>query len=121
MSRLSGFATSPTKKLEWRMTMKKLVMIAVLAACASPALAGTYVASSSCKYSRFYGYRNCTTRWSEIVAPARNPEQERLDAIALQKEDAKWAEFCKPSFKPDEYGVRRASYAQQGCEFGRTE
>jgi hypothetical protein len=29
--------------------------------------------------------------------------------------------FCKPSFKADEYGVRRASDATRGCEFGRSE
>ena len=69
----------------------------------------------------YYGYNNCRTTWTRIAAPVRNPEQERLDAVAFQKEDAKWAAFCKPSFKADEHGVRRASYATPGCEFGQSE
>ena len=54
----------------------------------------------------------------DIVELARAPGQ---DAIARQKEEAKWKEFCKPVFRADEYGVRRASYAKAGCEFGRSE
>jgi hypothetical protein len=103
------------------MTMKTLLTIAALLACASPALADSLVASSSCKYSRYYGYSNCKTTWTRIPDPVRDPEQERLDAIARQKEDAKWLEFCKPVFRADEYGVRRASYAKKGCEFGQNE
>ena len=103
------------------MTVKKLVMIAALVACGSPALAETMVSTSHCKYSRYYGYSNCRETWTKLPDPVRNPEQERLDAIALQKEDAKWAAFCRPSFKADEFGVRRASYASKGCEFGRSE
>jgi hypothetical protein len=103
------------------MTLKKLLMTAALVACASPSLAGSLVSTWSCKYSRFYGYNNCRTTWTEVPDTVRNFEQERLDAIALQKEDAKWEAFCKPAFKADEYGVRRASYTQKGCEFGRSE
>ena len=76
---------------------------------------------SNCKYSRYYGYNNCRTTWTQIPTPVRNPEQERLDAIALQKEDAKWDAFCKPKFNADDFGVRRASYSARGCEFGRSE
>jgi hypothetical protein len=96
-------------------------MTVALVACASPTLAGSLVETSNCKYSRYYGYTNCRTTWTKIPAPVRNPEQERLDAIALQKEDAKWEAFCKPKFSADAYGVRRASYATKGCEFGRSE
>ena len=103
------------------MTLKKLAMTAALAACASPALAGSLVSTSNCKFSRYYGYDSCRTTWTRIPAPVRNPEQERLDAIALQKEDARWEAFCKPKFSVDAYGVRRASYTMKGCEFGRSE
>lgn len=101
--------------------MKKLMITAAFIACASPAFAGSFAATSSCRYSRYYGYSNCSLTLRELADPVRNPEQERLDAIALQKEDAKWEEFCKPKFQADEYGVRRASYAVKGCEFGRSE
>lgn len=101
--------------------MKKFMLTAALVACASPALAGSYVESSNCKFSRFYGYTNCKRTWTEIPDPVRNVEQERLDAVARQREDEKWEAFCKPTFKADEYGVRRASYTQKGCEFGLTE
>ncbi len=101
--------------------MKKLIVIAVLVGCASPALAGGYVSTLNCKYSRYYGYSQCRTTWTEVPDPVRDPEQERQDAIARQKEEAKWKEFCKPIFRADEYGVRRASYAKTGCEFGRSE
>ena len=53
--------------------------------------------------------------------PVRNPEQERRDAIAEQKQDEQWDAFCKPTFKADEYGIRRASYAAKGCDVGRSE
>jgi hypothetical protein len=115
------FCNTPMQPPRWRMMVKKLALAAVLVACASPALAGTYVSTWSCKYSRFYAYNNCRTTWTHIPDPVLDPEQERLDAIALQKENAKWEAFCKPTFKADEYGVRRASYARQGCEFGRSE
>ena len=103
------------------MTVKKLIMTAVLVVCASTALAGGYVSTWNCKYSHFYGYSNCKTTWTEVPDPVRDPEQERQDAIARQKEEAKWKDFCKPTFKADEYGVRRASYAKAGCEYGRSE
>ncbi len=102
------------------MTVKKLMMTVALVACASPAFAGSYVSTWSCKHSRFYGYNNCRETFIEIPDAVRDPEQERLDAAARQKEDAKWEAFCKPSYKTDEFGVRRATYAKNGCEFGRS-
>jgi hypothetical protein len=103
------------------MAMKKLMIIAVLAAAASPALAGSLVASSDCNYSGFYGYNSCRTVWTVIPTRERDREQERLDAIARRNVDAKWEDFCKPTFKADKYGVRRASYVHRGCEFGQSE
>ena len=121
LSGVSDFATHSDDKPRWEMTLKTLAMAAALVACASPALAETLVSTSHCKFSRYYGYDSCRTTWTKIPDPVRNPEQERLDAAALQKETAKWEAFCKPSFKADAFGVRRASYARQGCEFGRSE
>ena len=121
LSGLSDFATHPDGQRRRGTALKQLATIAALVACASPALAETLVATSHCKYSRYYGYDNCRTTWTKLPAPVRNPEQERLDAIALQKEDARWEAFCKPKFSADAYGVRRASYTMKGCEFGRSE
>lgn len=121
LSGLSGFATHPDGRRRRGTALKLLATIAALVACAAPALAETLVATSHCKYSRYYGYDNCRTTWTKLPAPVRNPEQERLDAIALQKEDARWEAFCKPKFSVDAYGVRRASYSMKGCEFGRSE
>ncbi len=121
LSEVSDFATRSDAKQRWGTALRTLAMTVALVACASPVLADTLVASSNCKYSRYYGYNNCRTTWTKIPAPVRNPEQERLDAIALQKEDAKWEAFCKPKFSADAFGVRRASYAARGCEFGRSE
>ncbi len=101
--------------------MKKLMMMAAFAAFASPASAGSWVATDNCRFSGYYGYDQCRTVWTEIPDPVRDPEQERLDKIARQREEAKWQEFCKPVFRTDVYGVRRASYAKPGCEFGRSE
>jgi hypothetical protein len=103
------------------MAVKKLLMTAALVACAPPALAGTFESTWSCKYSRYYGYSDCRSTWTHVPDPVRNREQERLDAIAQQKQDEKWEAFCKPTFKADEYGIRRASYAEKGCDVGRSE
>lgn len=101
--------------------MKKLIMAAALVACASPALADSLVETFSCDYSWHYGYNRCRRVWTRVPDPVRDLEQERLDKIAREKEDAKWEEFCKPTFKADAFGVRRATYAKKGCEFGRNE
>jgi hypothetical protein len=89
--------------------------------CASPALAGSLVSTSDCRFSRFYGYSHCISTLTYVPDPVRNLEQERLDAIAQAKEDEKWDAFCKPTFKADRYGIRRASYAAKGCDVGRSE
>jgi hypothetical protein len=121
LSAVSDFATHGDGKPQRRMTLKKLAMTAAVVACECPALAGSHVSTSHCKYSPYYGYDSCRTTWTTIPDPVRNPEQERLDELAAQKEDAKWEAFCKPAFKADAFGVRRASYARKGCEFGRSE
>jgi hypothetical protein len=103
------------------MTVKKLLMIAVLVLVSSPAFAESEVTTWGCHYSRFYGYTHCGSTWTKIPDPVRDPEQEHQDATARQKEGEKWEQFCKPSFRHDEFGVLRATYAKQGCEFGRSE
>jgi hypothetical protein len=103
------------------MAVKKLLMIAALVAFASPAFAGSYVSTWGCNFSRYYGYSSCMSISTYVADPVRNPEQERLDAIAEQKQDEQWDAFCKPTFKADEYGIRRASYAAKGCDVGRRE
>jgi hypothetical protein len=101
--------------------VKKLVMTAALVAFASPVFAGSYVSTWDCKYSRFYGSSHCRLSWTDVADPVRDPQQEREDAIAREQQDAKWEAFCKPTFHADQYGIKRASYAQRGCEFGRSE
>src|ERR1700719_3841774 len=103
------------------MAVKKLLVSAVLVACASPAFAGSYVSTSDCRYSLYYGYSSCVSTRTYVADPVRDPEQERRDAIAQQKQDEQWEAFCKPTFKADEYGIRRASYAAKGCDVGRNE
>jgi hypothetical protein len=109
------------KRPRRRMAVTKLLIAAALVACASPAFAGGWASTWSCRFSGHYGYSNCRTTWTRVTDPVRDPEQERLDAIALQQENAKWDAFCKPTFTADEFGVHRASYAKKGCEFGRNE
>lgn len=101
--------------------MKKLLMVAALVVLASPAFAESEVSNWGCRYSRFYGYSNCYSKWTKTPDPVRDAEQEKRDAEAHQKESEKWEQFCKPSFRNDEFGVLRATYAKQGCEFGRNE
>jgi hypothetical protein len=62
--------------------------------------AGSLVSTWSCKYSRFYGYSNCMTTWTRVPDPVRDLEQERLDAIARQKEDAKWEHSANRHSRP---------------------
>jgi len=92
-----------------------------LVGCATPALAGSLVSTRDCNYSGYYGYSHCTSTWTYVPSPVRDLEQERLDAIAEQSESEKWDAFCKPTFKTDQYGIRRASYARRGCDVGRSE
>lgn len=101
--------------------MKKILMAVALIAHASPTLARSWVTASSCNSSRFYGYINCHRSSTYIPSQVRDVQQERRDAIERDTEDAKWEKFCRPTYKTDAYGIRRASYAQIGCEFGRNE
>jgi hypothetical protein len=97
------------------------LMAAALIACASPAIAGSRVTTSSCTYSRYYGSSHCQVTSTYIPDPVYDPENEQREATERLQEVAKWESFCKPKFRTDEYGVRRASYARSGCEFGRSE
>ena len=101
--------------------VKELLIAAALISCASPALAGSSVTTSNCTSSRYYGHVNCQSTRTYISDPRRDFEQERRDAAARHEEDVKWEEFCKPKFRTDAYGIRRASYTERGCEFGRSE
>jgi hypothetical protein len=99
----------------------KFIVLTAFVVAASPAFATSWVETSNCRYSRFYGFHQCTRTLTEIVAPARDPERERQEAQAREAEAVKWEAFCKPTFHLDEYGMHRASYAHSGCEFGRSE
>ncbi|HET7887119.1 MAG TPA: hypothetical protein VFL62_12900 [Bradyrhizobium sp.] len=101
--------------------MKKLLLTAALFAYASPALAGSFVTTSNCRFSGYYGYVNCYATRTYVPDPIIDLEQERREAAERHKEDLKWEAFCKPKFRTDAYGMRRASYTRSGCEFGRSE
>jgi hypothetical protein len=103
------------------MALKKWMLIVALVVTASPAWAGTYVSTRNCAYSHFYGYSNCIWTSTYVPPPFPDFEQERADAIAQAKQDEKWDTFCQPTFRTDQYGVRRASYAAKGCDVGRSE
>ena len=109
------------KKMGWRATVKRYLITAALLAHGSSALAGSLVTVSNCNFSRHYGYNSCQTTKTYIPDPIFDVEQERRDASERQEGEAKWLAFCKPTFRTDAYGVRRASYAKSGCEFGRSE
>jgi len=109
-----------------RRAARSLLIAAALIAAAPiaytpPAVARSWVTTSSCTYSRYYGYSNCQVTSTYIPDMVRDLESERREAAERLKEDAKWENFCKPKFRTDEYGIRRASYAVSGCEFGRSE
>ena len=101
--------------------MRTILTAAVLIISASPSLAGSVVTDSSCTSSRYYGHHRCLTITTYVSDLIPDYAQERRDAIEHDKEEAKWEAFCKPSFKADPYGVRRATYAVNGCEFGRSD
>lgn len=106
--------------------MKKILIPALLALSVSPVQARSWVDRSVCQGSRFYGYHRCTYTHTELprvsrdvsftTSPAARQEEEAREAEA-----AKWEAYCKPVFRHDEYGIRRALYAHAGCEFGRSE
>jgi hypothetical protein len=53
-----------------------------------------------------------------INIPPPLSEAERAMHI---EQDRLWLAYCQPRRNVDEFGVTRLSYAQPGCEFGRTE
>lgn len=103
------------------MAVKTCMLIVALTAGASPAFAGSLVSTRDCRYSGFYGTSSCFSTLTYVPSPIRDFEQERIDAAMQAKEDEKWDAFCKPTFKTDDYGVRRAFYARRGCDVGRNE
>jgi hypothetical protein len=105
--------------LEKDATVKKLSIVVALTACATPTIAGSWVTTSNCQYSPYYGSSSCQRITTYVSNPARDIEQQQRDAIDRQNEAVKWEQFCQPTFRTDAY--RRASYAKSGCEFGRSE
>jgi hypothetical protein len=101
--------------------VKRIFAAAVFIVSASPLFAGSLVTTSSCTSSRYYGHHSCLTTKTYVSDPIPDYAQQRRDAIDRDKEEAKWEAFCKPTFKTDLYGVRRATYAMNGCEFGRND
>jgi len=101
--------------------MKRLLITAALITLTTSAFADSYVSTSNCGHSRVYGYSKCSNTVTYVPDRDRNLEQERLDALAIAKEDAKWEAFCKPSRYVDSFGMTRMHFAQTGCEFGRSE
>lgn len=64
---------------------------------------------------------NCVTRSAPAdsafirTVPQPRDGTERSRAI---EEDRRWVERCRPTLRPDRYGVPRYHYARPGCEFG---
>jgi hypothetical protein len=64
---------------------------------------------------------NCTSR----IGPARDPyvrvvpppADEAAAKRSLERQ-RRWADRCRPTLTPDQYGVPRYRYAAPGCEFG---
>lgn len=82
----------------------------------APALAGDNI---SCSYTKWYGL-NCTRNYTPPTAPLTRAERE-AEQTALDAKVAKWEAFCKPTKTYDHDGIGRLTYAQPGCEFGRSE
>ncbi|MCC7348542.1 MAG: hypothetical protein IT538_14205 [Variibacter sp.] len=51
-----------------------------------------------------------------IPAPVTDEEVARSEA-----RHARWASRCRPQFRTDRYGVKRAYYAAPGCDLGRSD
>jgi len=72
-----------------------------------------------------WGMRNCVINQRDFprdphVRPVRGFESDQ-DAKESVARHHKWLTFCKPVVITDRYGVSRYTYAQPGCEFGRSE
>jgi hypothetical protein len=111
-------------------TLIKIALAAVVITTTSAVItfAAKADATTSCKTVPGYQHeRVCTTMTiPEAVPPkpfASLPKSEQLEILQDNAEReariAKWEAFCKPQFSPDRYGVRRASYAHDGCDLGR--
>lgn len=93
--------------------MRSLILAAGLtAALAAPAKADGY----TCRFVQWYG-TTCTRN----VTPAPPQPMTRAEIEVKDAEIAKWEAFCKPTKATDRDGITRLSYAEKGCEFGRTQ
>ncbi len=64
---------------------------------------------------------NCVARWGPAGDPYIRLVPQPTDSAdsALAKErDRAWVKRCRPTIRPDRYGVSRYYYAAPGCEFG---
>jgi len=70
------------------------------------------------------GGSTCTTssRESLPATPRQlSPAEERQQRDARDASIRKWEAYCRPTRRIDKEGVTRLQYAQEGCEFGRSE
>jgi hypothetical protein len=105
-----------------RLAAAGLFALAVIASSFSTAKADWSV-TSSCVGT--WGMGNCAAVKRGHVRDTHLRHIDGFDTAQEAKEsverDRKWARFCKPVVLTDRYGVSRYSYAQPGCEFGRSE
>ena len=99
-----------------------LFALAVVASSFSTAKADWSV-SSSCVGGRGVGTCSAMVRENPRdthlrPVPGFATDEEAKESV---QRDRKWVSFCKPAIFVDRYGVSRYSYAQPGCEFGRSE
>jgi hypothetical protein len=105
-----------------RIAAAGLFALAMIASSLPPAKADWSI-SGSCVGG--WGMGNCVVHQRSFprdphVRHVRGFETEE-EAEHSAKRDRKWVRFCKPVALTDRYGVARYSYAQPGCEFGRSE
>jgi hypothetical protein len=105
-----------------RLAAAGLFALAVIASSFSTAKADWSI-SSSCVGT--WGLGSCSAVKREFPRDTHMRHVRGFDTEQEAKEsvlrDRKWMAFCKPVLSTDRYGVSRYSYAQPGCEFGRSE
>jgi hypothetical protein len=105
-----------------RLAAAGLLALAVIASSFSTAKADWSISSSCVGY---WGMGNCAAVKRHFVRDTHLRQVRGFDTEDEAKEsvlrDRKWMSFCKPVVLTDRYGVSRYSYAQPGCEFGRSE
>lgn len=82
------------------------------------------VTSTNCRRS-FYTGTTCSTTTVDTSSSATprqtSAAEERKNWEDKQERIRKWEAFCKPTRVTDKEGITRMKYAQEGCEFGRSE